>query len=41
MPPEQILGGDVDGRADVYATGVLLYEMIAGQLPFRSSSQPG
>ena len=34
IAPEQIRGAEVDGRADVYATAVLLYEMIAGRLPF-------
>lgn len=34
MAPEQIEGGDVDARADVFGTGVLLYEMLTGQLPF-------
>jgi serine/threonine protein kinase len=34
MPPEQIVSNIVDGRADVYATGVMLFEMLAGQLPY-------
>ncbi|HUB05999.1 MAG TPA: protein kinase [Myxococcales bacterium] len=34
MAPEQFLGGEVDRRADVYAFGVLLYQMLAGRLPF-------
>ncbi|MEZ5499303.1 MAG: HEAT repeat domain-containing protein [Steroidobacteraceae bacterium] len=34
MAPEQILGKRVDHRADVYATGVILYEMITGVPPY-------
>ncbi|MFO8049633.1 MAG: serine/threonine-protein kinase [Desulfosudaceae bacterium] len=33
MAPEQILGRDLDGRTDVYATGVLLFQMLVSRLP--------
>lgn len=38
MAPEQIEGGDVDARADVFGTGVLLYEMLTGVLPFEGKN---
>ncbi|MGH7066255.1 MAG: serine/threonine-protein kinase [Acetobacteraceae bacterium] len=34
MAPEQIIGGAVDHRADLFAVGVILYEILAGRLPF-------
>ncbi len=38
VAPEQIRGDDVDGRADIYALGCLLYECLAGTSPFRRGS---
>jgi serine/threonine-protein kinase len=34
MSPEQAAGGEVDGRADLYAVGCVLWEMLAGDAPF-------
>jgi len=38
MAPEQIEGADVDGRADVFGMGVLLYECMVGHLPFEGAN---
>ena len=41
MSPEQASGESVAGTADIYAMGVMLYELIAGVLPFRASTAMG
>ena len=38
LAPERILGRDYDGRADLYAVGVMLFEMLTGERPFSGDS---
>jgi len=38
MAPEQGRGDDIDGRSDLYAVGVILFQLLTGRLPFEAES---
>lgn len=41
MAPEQILGGEISSKTDIYSLGVMMYEMLVGKVPFDRGASVG